>query len=88
MIAPNKILISILFALFPSAVLGQNLFYDKLADSAVVLTKQKVFYDPAYTKIDYPNGDVAPDKGVCTDVVIRAYAADKCLKTVYSILRL
>jgi uncharacterized protein YijF (DUF1287 family) len=30
-------------------------------------------YDPRYTVIDYPNGDVARGRGVCTDVVIRAY---------------
>jgi uncharacterized protein len=30
-------------------------------------------YDPAYTKLAFPNGDVPRDKGVCTDVVIRAY---------------
>jgi uncharacterized protein len=30
-------------------------------------------YDPAYTRIGYPNGDVDRAKGVCTDVVIRAY---------------
>jgi len=29
-------------------------------------------YDPAYVKLDYPGGDVPPDRGVCTDVVIRA----------------
>ncbi|HVJ47093.1 MAG TPA: DUF1287 domain-containing protein [Luteolibacter sp.] len=29
-------------------------------------------YDPAYTSIAYPNGDVPREKGVCTDVVIRA----------------
>jgi uncharacterized protein YijF (DUF1287 family) len=29
-------------------------------------------YDPAYIKIDYPGGDVPGDRGVCTDVVIRA----------------
>ena len=52
---------------------GQRSFFDKLADSALTLTAQKVRYDPAYTVIGYPNGDVAPDKGVCTDVVIRAY---------------
>ncbi len=52
---------------------AQTSFYDQLADSAVVLTKQKVFYDPSYFKLDYPNGDVPADKGVCTDVVIRAY---------------
>ena len=30
-------------------------------------------YDPAYTRLAFPNGDVAREKGVCTDVVIRAY---------------
>ncbi|MDR3212835.1 MAG: DUF1287 domain-containing protein [Azoarcus sp.] len=29
-------------------------------------------YDPAYTKIAYPMGDVPLVRGVCTDVVIRA----------------
>lgn len=29
-------------------------------------------YDPAYVKLAYPNGDVPQDRGVCTDVVIRA----------------
>lgn len=30
-------------------------------------------YDPAYTRLGYPGGDVPRSKGVCTDVVIRAY---------------
>ena len=30
-------------------------------------------YDPAYTRIAYPLGDVSRAKGVCTDVLIRAY---------------
>ena len=46
---------------------------DKLCHAAIALTNQRVTYDAAYTTIPYPNGDVAPDKGVCTDVVIRAY---------------
>ena len=29
-------------------------------------------YDPAYRKLDYPNGDVPESTGVCCDVVIRA----------------
>jgi uncharacterized protein YijF (DUF1287 family) len=29
-------------------------------------------YDPAYTAMDYPGGDVPRERGVCTDVVIRA----------------
>ncbi len=30
-------------------------------------------YDPAYRQIPYPNGDVPADRGVCTDVLVRAY---------------
>ncbi len=52
---------------------GQTNFYQQLADTALILTKQKVTYDPTYRVIAYPNGDVPADKGVCTDVVIRAY---------------
>lgn len=56
-----------------AGVQGQATFYTRLADSAVVLTYQQVQYDPSYFQLDYPNGDVPSDKGVCTDVVIRAY---------------
>lgn len=31
-----------------------------------------VTYDPAYVGLDYPMGDVPIDRGVCTDVVVRA----------------
>jgi hypothetical protein len=45
----------------------------ELSVVAMTLTEQKVSYDPSYFTIPYPNGDVPSDKGVCTDVVIRAY---------------
>lgn len=32
-------------------------------------------YDGRYQRLAYPGGDVPPDRGVCTDVVIRAYRA-------------
>jgi uncharacterized protein YijF (DUF1287 family) len=32
-------------------------------------------YDPAYVGLKYPGGDVPNDRGVCTDVVIRALRA-------------
>ena len=48
-------------------------FAERLSDAAILLTKDKVSYDPAYFKMEYPNGDVPKNKGVCTDVVIRAY---------------
>jgi len=31
-----------------------------------------VTYDPAYRPMKYPGGDVPADRGVCTDVVVRA----------------
>lgn len=30
-------------------------------------------YDPRYEKLAYPGGDVPLERGVCTDVVVRAY---------------
>lgn len=48
-------------------------FARRLAEAALSLTKDRVRYDPAYFVIPYPNGDVPADRGVCTDVVIRAY---------------
>jgi len=45
----------------------------ELSHCALELIQQNVTYDPSYFSIDYPNGDVPKDKGVCTDVVIRAY---------------
>lgn len=31
-----------------------------------------IAYDPSYRVLDYPNGDVPRDRGVCSDVVVRA----------------
>ena len=52
---------------------AQEAFQLKLAQEARKLTNDQVTYDPQYFKIAYPNGDVPADKGVCTDVIIRAY---------------
>ncbi len=46
---------------------------DKLVNAALERTKTMVIYDPSYVKLDYPNGDVANNKGVCSDVVVRSY---------------
>ena len=48
-------------------------FYGKLSDAAITLTEDEIEYDPTYFSIPYPNGDVPKGKGVCTDVIIRAY---------------
>ncbi|WP_166965376.1 DUF1287 domain-containing protein [Yeosuana marina] len=68
----NVLLIILFFSInlcFSQTEIDQN----RLSNCALELTKQKVTYDPSYFSIEYPNGDVPSDKGVCTDVVIRAY---------------
>ena len=69
----KTLLNTLLFIAFSIITYGQANFYDKLSDAAIELTKEKVDYDPSYFMIDYPNGDVPSNKGVCTDVIIRAY---------------
>jgi len=68
----KRMFISIVCSAF-FASFGQTGFYERLADSTLTLTKQVVIYDPTYFSIKYPNGDVPSNRGVCTDVVIRAY---------------
>ncbi len=46
-----------------------------VAAAAVKQTARPGVYDPAYVALDYPMGDVAPDRGVCSDVVIRSLRA-------------
>jgi len=45
----------------------------KILESAVEQTTVAKNYDPAYVVMPYPMGDVPPEKGVCSDVVIRAF---------------
>jgi len=48
-------------------------FATKLSDAALSIIDPNVIYDPSYFGIKYPNGDIPKNKGVCTDVIIRAY---------------
>jgi uncharacterized protein len=63
----------ILFLSLNACLLAQKISPQQLSDAALNLTKDKVQYDGSYFSISYPNGDVPAHKGVCTDVVIRAY---------------
>ncbi|TYC65068.1 DUF1287 domain-containing protein [Stappia sp. BW2] len=40
------------------------------AESQIGVT---VIYDPAYVSLPFPDGDLPRERGVCTDVVVRAY---------------
>jgi uncharacterized protein YijF (DUF1287 family) len=48
-------------------------FLDKLVEAAIARSQEKVRYDATYFKIDYPNGDIPAEVGVCTDEIIRSY---------------
>lgn len=47
----------------------------KLVAAAEAQVGKTLTYDSAYVSLKYPNGDVPIEKGVCSDVVIRAYRA-------------
>lgn len=68
-----KIAVTIAFVLIIGKTFSETNFFEKLAIKAIELTETEVSYDPTYFKIKYPNGDVPANKGVCTDVIIRAY---------------
>lgn len=69
----KKILLALLVFTFNISFSQTDIDPIALSDSALELTKQNITYDPSYFSIDYPNGDIPSGKGVCTDVVIRAY---------------
>jgi uncharacterized protein YijF (DUF1287 family) len=45
----------------------------QFVEAAIEQSKVTTGYDPSWVKIDYPNGDVSSDTGVCSDVVVRAF---------------
>jgi len=45
----------------------------KLIQGALQQIGKTLIYDPAYVRLDYPGGDIPLVRGVCTDVVVRAF---------------
>lgn len=45
----------------------------KVVESALEQTRHTFEYDPSYAKLEYPNGDVPLERGVCADVIVRAF---------------
>lgn len=62
-----------LFLAGQSAEPSPETFGAKLVSAARQQIGVTVTYDPAYRTLAYPGGDVPSDRGVCTDVVVRAY---------------
>lgn len=42
-------------------------------DAAIDQIGKTTSYDPSYQRLDYPNGDVPIETGVCSDVIVRAF---------------
>ncbi len=53
--------------------LEKRTVYDWVVIGARAEVTRRVTYDASYRSIDYPGGDVPPDRGACTDVVVRAF---------------
>ena len=45
----------------------------QISEAAIQIIDPNIKYVPGWIDIPYPNGDVNPETGVCTDVVIRAF---------------
>ncbi|MGE0132744.1 MAG: DUF1287 domain-containing protein [Blastocatellales bacterium] len=46
---------------------------EKINAGAIEQMTQTTSYDASYVKLDYPNGDVPINTGVCADVIVRAF---------------
>jgi uncharacterized protein YijF (DUF1287 family) len=68
----RRVLVTLAIVVVVSAAHADPL---KLVTAARQQTRTAVVYDGSYTRIGYPMGDVPANRGVCTDVVIRAYRA-------------
>lgn len=51
---------------------GDGMRPSHLTDAARSQVGETTIYDPAYVALRFPGGDVPRDRGVCTDVIVRA----------------
>ena len=65
--SPNTLFLPLLFLLAVPALAAE-----RLPDAARQQIGITVDYDPTYTAIPYPGGDVPMETGVCSDVTVRA----------------
>jgi uncharacterized protein YijF (DUF1287 family) len=61
----------------PPAVIRQPVIEYAAASPVVAAARSQIgktiIYDPSYVGLKYPGGDVPIEKGVCTDVIVRAF---------------
>jgi uncharacterized protein YijF (DUF1287 family) len=47
----------------------------RIAAAAAMQVGVTTIYDPSYVSLRYPGGDLPPERGVCADVIVRAFRA-------------
>lgn len=72
MLKLRRLLLTVIIAAFAGVSLAAT---PELVSAARKQTRSPVVYDGSYVRLAYPMGDVPPDRGVCTDVIVRAYRA-------------
>ena len=69
----KRILILLTLILFSNLSYSQShINPKKISNAAISIIDSNIIYKGGYKQISYPNGDVDPSTGVCTDVVIRS----------------
>lgn len=70
-----KTLVLLFWALLASASARAQSDVERMLSAAQDQVGVTILYAPSYQRLDYPGGDVPRDRGVCTDVLIRALRA-------------
>lgn len=72
--AMGRLLFAFLLLVSLPALAGeQSAFVQKVLEGGYAQVGTTLFYDSSYQRIAYPGGDVSIYRGVCSDVVVRAY---------------
>jgi uncharacterized protein YijF (DUF1287 family) len=58
---------------FQICIANPDSFSQQFVTAAQERTNHQVIYDGTYQRIAYPLGDIPLSKGVCTDLIVRAY---------------
>ena len=66
-----KLKLIVLFLLWSTSLFSGNV--DIFVKAAHTQVGKTLTYNPEYTYIKYPMGDIPLSKGVCTDVIVRAF---------------
>ena len=70
-----KVVVALLLSFSLLFAKSTNSKVDRVIEAARAQVGVTKIYDPSYVKIKFPMGDIPKLRGVCTDVVVRAFRA-------------